>query len=376
MQEQRMNALYESYYHDSNGEYTDIHSCIGNCFSRNVFFVLRNKLKKENCMMENNLYKSFLEELSFYLRIDEKENIIGIGMTDLNFWKKLVSNFNSFEFRGEGGEKKAIEQIEKLLDLGFCIIVNTRAKNLKFHSNYHLDIDPKYLDSRNVNFLILHYDKENFYYVYTFTLYNKIYYLPCKENNSIGVAPKSDFFKAFRDRVNLYTITENFKELENSNINVCNSINLSIQNYFSEETAILIGRKCLELILKKLRGDGLLLKIVSSAEFDDDTLPFSYESLNITIKWLCNRRKQYKFLFERFELHELPIIKNIIIKIESSISYWEAFSNLVKYIFFKKEDFMDARGIKYIENILSSEDDFFSYLNEHKQYILELICIH
>ena len=370
-----MDILYESFYHNKDGTYTGKYGCIGDCLSRNVFFILRNILNRQGKFQINDLYKAYLEDLNFYLIKNDLNNITGIGLNDILFWNKLICSTNTTEFIGD--EKKAIEELEKLLNKGEVVLVSTGAEKIKFHKDFHLDIKDEDKGKRKINFLALYNSQDFLYYLYTYTLCNREYFKACDENPSIGIAPMNDFYNSFHDYVRLSTINPDLGPLNDVCDNVYNSIYKSIENYYcsnQQNAFILSGRKGLEFILEKLRGDGLSLDSSCESCFENSASPFSFESLRSAIVWMCNRRKQYIYLFEILGINNELVIQNLIKKLNYSITQWEAFMNLIKYFYFKNEYVIGIRGVKFIEDILLSDDDLFSFFKVNKKYLYEAIC--
>jgi hypothetical protein len=73
-----MDVLNEIFYHNKNGTYTKKHGVIGNCLSRNVFFILMHKMYKRGCSNNNDLYKAYLQDFNFNL-IKNEDNIASVG---------------------------------------------------------------------------------------------------------------------------------------------------------------------------------------------------------------------------------------------------------------------------------------------------------
>lgn len=369
-----MGKLNESYYHDDNGEFTRKHVVMGHCVSRNVFFILRNKLLLEDRQKINKLYKSYIEDLNFYFVIDKLDNIMGIGLKDTNFWRRFISYIDKTEYIND--EYRAMEHLQDLIKKGELVLVNTMAHKIKFHNDYHLD-EEEDKNNRHIYFLAMSCDESSIYYLYTYTLYNKEYYKPCNENPSIGIAPKEDFLEAFHEYVEISTFTDDFELLSDVKAHIHNSISNSINNYYggsNENASILFGRKGLEFLKLKIITEGKLYFLYKNESLEDKSQrPLSFESLRITIIWLSNRRSQYIYLFEILELMENEIIGNLVSKLEYSINQWGAFMNFIKYLYLKGVDNIGMRGITYIDNILKADDELFAFMDINKEYLCELI---
>ncbi|HEX3028866.1 MAG TPA: hypothetical protein VHT34_06100, partial [Clostridia bacterium] len=150
---------------------------------------------------------------------------------------------------------EAMAGIEKLLDAGKQVIINTNTRRTPFNiefGGFDWPYDEK--DGQSHNFLALAHDKENLYYVEMPELINEKNYIPYKGNKYVGMVRKADLIPAFELYVNYGTIDiDKNNLLKKSNLKEC--IGLSLENnsrhvFYKDGLKVTSGLAAIDLLIE------------------------------------------------------------------------------------------------------------------------------
>jgi hypothetical protein len=362
--------LTQTYYYTKDGSADRIAHSLENCFEQHSYILLKN-----NKDIKTSLIHSYVTPLPFYV-FEWPDGSIDMAVVSTECPVNCV-RFN--KVITETTEDKA-SVLERLLDKGNPVIVQTVVEKLRFTRFYREDFDMADFIPGHV-FSILHYDKENFYYTEKPGNIKKRNFQSYKNRKDIGYIAREDMYAAFDDYLVAYTvefIKDNSIHLTWRNMEM---IRYSIDTYFNriqphyyymnkkEKLTYFFGRKailkCLDLSAKS--GRFLLDKKTSKLSG-----VHNMELLRWQIKMLIGR----KTLLVHW-LRDMAFFSgtSVLVKaLDASSRAWRNLSNYLVKSYFKKHYRFDGSYSPFLQKALDMEDiafeklDAFYERNEHLRY--------
>ncbi|MBT2284274.1 hypothetical protein J7E78_12070 [Paenibacillus polymyxa] len=354
-------VLKEEYYYDSSGKPNEIVQSLGNCLTRNIYFMLRKRFENPTLLMS-----AYIDDFSMILMTDVQDRIIDIQINDIKSPDCYVYEKNKIEIENNG--QQAIQHIESLLLQEEIVYVNTMMKLVPYYRTFKENPSEEELSVVDSHiFLILGQTNDDFYYMDNPVNYSGRF-RAYSENKSIGIDTKSNFYNAFNRQFNCFTLEPNDAELRNLNTRIPYIMNQSVVNYKTKVIdnndgqivypGRIMLRKFIDLYTK---GKISLNDYVQNKDRDVFTLSRTVFNRNLD-------RKKVLLLF----LEDLPCCpskQKLVHTMEENIEKWElAKNNLTKK--FMKEDFAcDEKMGVLLEHALESEDVMFQTLEDHLDFI-------
>ncbi|MDH6426969.1 hypothetical protein BSK62_08515 [Paenibacillus odorifer] len=354
-------VLEAEYYYDSSGRPNEIIQDLGNCLTRNIYFILKDNLEDPELLMS-----AYIDDFSMILITDNEETILDIQINDIKSPTCYVIMNNGLELKNDG--PKAIQYIESLLCKGETVLVNTIMKLVPFYKTFKENSSIEELDVvDNHFFLLLGQTSDEFYYMDNYVNYNKRF-KAYPSNKSIGIDFKSSFLNAFNYQFRCCTLKPNYSELKNLNTRIPYIIDQSIKNYKSkmidnkDERIVYLGRNMLRKFID-LYSKGQIQLNDAIKNRDHDVFSLSRTIFNRNIG-----RKKILLLF----LNNLPYclsIQKLVDAIEENLVKWELIKNTLTKKYMKNDFLCDEKMEKLLENVLESEDALYQILEESFDFI-------
>jgi len=157
---------------------------------------------KSNFGNELDLYKMLAEDITLYMETDEEENIKYLSTKDSpnQYIKSTVY------------ENASLEMLERFLDDGKIVVINTLHHELKFFKYYNISYNTQNPPSHP--FVIIHHDIDNLYYIESLDFVHKENYKYYKDNKSVGVIEKAYMKPIFDRYLVCFTIDIDFNRLD------------------------------------------------------------------------------------------------------------------------------------------------------------------
>lgn len=360
-------SLELDYYTDKNGTQNEIIKNLGNCFTKNMFFILKNYVDNVE-----TLYKAYIDDFTFHISRDSKGVISSIDINDIINFEIYVEMCNKISVKQNG--VKAMEELEHLLDNNEIVFINTFMRKVPYYKTYveALSEDDNTLVDRHI-FLALWHTKDTLYYLDNVVNRNPKFFVPYEKNNDIGVAKKSEFLNAFTHQFNCCTIKPNLKELKIIDENLTIVLKETIRNYHKSVKAEFNGNNTfcgrnsileLENICKEERF--YMNESVSTYVTD------LFSRIDIVFSRSCSRKKVF--------LNYLTVTKNvnarsvskIIDAINNSITKMQNAKNFMYKNYVMSDYLVNSKFIGVFEEVLFAEDVLYSLLEENLYEILYL----
>lgn len=360
-----MDILKENFYH-MNGEICDNYGILGNCVSRNVFFILRHKLYELGMKNpEKYLYKLYLQSWNIKMNIEKLGGELHFSIDDNLYWEEIISDVKEEIFNWNS--ELAIQYISSFLSRGEPILITANARDIIFHLSSHLDRNEKENENRKIRFLLIKEEQDYFYFVYTYSLCNKNKYIHCEENESVGILSKHHFATMFQKYVSVTSISCDRNNMIDENkclVNVFEQIKQEIQH--EKKNELLFGVDCIDFIKNLIKGNDLLF----STAYDDNLSPSKYtidcENIRLCIIWSINRKKHMIQLAKSLEIAKSDFINQYMNLLYSSIDKWYQLNDRIKYIFFKGNSAL-KKDIVILDELITIErklNEFYNYNEE------------
>ncbi len=364
-----MNILEEDFYHSGN-QITEKYSILGNCISRNTFFIVRHKLIQLGVNdPERYLYKLYLQ--NWNIRISDGMDRVLECSVDENFnWKKIVDKTTEKIF--ENNPDDAIEYITKKLHNNQILLITANASDIVFHVSGHLDKNAKEQDDRKIRFLIIKENNENFYFVYTYSLCNKKKYTHYEKNESVGILSKNEFRNMFKKFVSIFTVDE----LQQVQVDEKECM----QNVFSDilndivETNIgkkYVGIEAIKYIKTLTEQQKLILLNKENYNKKFEFYKVDCEKIRLSIVWSINRKKHFIQLAQELSIDNVEQIQYFNYLLKETISKWYLFSDVIKYKFYKSEDTLEDQ-MCIIKDVIQSEQKLNKYIETNFERLINL----
>ncbi len=354
-------VLETEYYHDSHGKPIQSVQYLGNCLTRNIYFILKDRV--DNPYL---LKSAYIDDFSMNLVTDSTSTIINIQNNDIKNPACYVTEHNKIGLINDG--LQAIKYIEMLLDQGEIVFVNTLMKQVPFYKSFinNAAQDPYEVADYHY-FLILGHTDHEFYYLDNHVNYGKKH-RPYPGNKSIGVDSKSNFIHAFDLQFNCFTLMPDYSELAGLNSRIPYVIGQSIENYKSvgigceEDQTVYFGRSMIHKFIDVYTGGQIHL---------NDRIPnreHTVYSLSNTVFNRNNDRKRVLLMFLE-NLPAGPSKQKLIDNIENNLVKWEIVKNKLTKKYFQNAFGYDAKIRHYLENALEAENSLFQTLEDEWDWI-------
>jgi hypothetical protein len=233
MQKSDLNNL--KFFYNSNGRADEVAMSL-NCFESNVYHILINneELKKEQVV------PLFIRDINPILWRNNVTGVFKISNQNsslIPLWNKYISANKHVAKR----DKNSISYLEKILDTGKPVIMQTVFQKLKYYADYNADFDVSTYDSGEANHvnILLYHEADRFYFAdkipYRVNLKN---FVPYELNSQIGVISKAELAEATNYFLRYYTLEINESKLKQNEAckeDIVQYLRSVAQNYTARE---------------------------------------------------------------------------------------------------------------------------------------------
>ncbi len=375
-------ALTINYYYDENGNKDEIAKFVGTCFTRNIFFFLKNKVDNPE-----NLYKVYIGDISinlFYTNDGEIGTVMNIPALA---YEKYVNKNTDIIFKGQLQE--TIMKIEELLDNGETVFVSTIMRKIPYYKSYNEGENNVNDNTEHVAthwFLIVGHDEESYYYVDNMININPNYFYKSLESNkNIGVSKKTEFYNAFDYFTRLVTFIPKYEKIEQTDTRLFSVFDKMIEDYYEEEpenTENYIrygGRytlmkfinacdtKSMELNHKLSNYNVQTGKIIKNS--GDHVL---FDRIRLSIEHTYNKRQLLIKLFSSIETAEDERIREIVEALKISTEMWNDLKEVMTVEFYK-ENYVFGEVLKEaFSKVLNHDDKLFGLLRDRIEFLYKI----
>jgi hypothetical protein len=355
------NALELDYYYIGN-QLDPLINLIGDCFTKNIYFILKQNTKFKN------LYKAYIDDFSLYISTDIDGNIMSIYNKN-HFIKDLYIKNDSFEIKGL--LNNAYKHLENLLNKGEIVFTNTIMCKLPFYKTFTLEnID---YDNFHGNhwFLIIGHSKNSLFIVED--PINIINYTPIKQNRSVYEVKKECFEESFKHYVRFHTYRPNIEAIARINDQAHLWIDRIIESYYyTEADNIYSGRASLEKLINICeRGNVSLndyLYWVNPKTNFKRKEAILYNKLIFNISLCCNKKKLMLIMIE--SSNKDTNLEKLKLTLKNNIDTWTIIKNLFIREFYRQNYYIDNRFVKYFTIIIKSEDRLYELIKRNREELI------
>lgn len=348
---QKLKPLEMEYYFNSEGKPIEEVQALGNCYTRNIYFMLKN-LKYDSSI----LYRMFLDDFNLKLNIASDNSKFELGLNEIKHPEEYITVRNPHTFTGNA--EAAIRTIENLLASNEVVFVNTLMKRVPFYRTYELN--PALLADDIVDehlFLILGQTATDFYFLDNYINYNKENYKSHQHNKSVGYDSKFSFREAFNRQFFCFTIHPDQEELADLPARASLIFRTSLSNYYlpphsTGEYSEYIGRSAIQE-LNNLFGSG---RFVLNTKIPNR--PHDLYSLTRTILTRHSDRKKVLLLLLN-SLKNRNDFNDVSYYAQQSIKQWELLKNSMTKQYIMNKFTLSDQMEKHITNVLQVEDLFY-----------------
>lgn len=182
------------------------------CFESAVYNIIKN-----STAVESKLVKPlFLRNIQPTFWYNDETGIFRINNESISLvplWHKYISITKHVKIKDKG----SIRFLESLLDKGHMVILQTVFERVKFYQKYHpeFDFNNYYRGEANHANIILFHEADKFYFVDKLPYCVNENFVSYEDNNSIGVANKSDLEEALNYFMRCYTLDFDVQQFKN-----------------------------------------------------------------------------------------------------------------------------------------------------------------
>lgn len=347
-----------------------------NCLRSTTYLILKNKYKMD-------FYTPyFLEDLSLKLVKDEQNKICDLDINRLynveDLSQKLVKDEqnkiynldinrlydNSFIAYKNHKSNDPIKTIKSLLKDEMLLVCPDM-----FYLPFSRFYDPNHKDFSTVNlhgFLLIHYDKENYYYVEGKTHLNKDKSKIKKYKGDIGIIDADTFEKALNETTNIYTVSLKDHSIDkvlkwDSMVfrTICNHYNAK---YYVNNKTVLLGRKALEELIQTCQSDQQsLLDIVADVHASNKNL---YTMLNWRL-WEMQLSREILVCFLRESFVRPDMVEYLIHNLKASIDAVSRFNHYLSKQWYAHNYSFDSRYLEFIQKLMICDDLVYKDINNN-----------
>ncbi|MDT0121455.1 hypothetical protein Q9R46_02290 [Paenibacillus sp. RRE4] len=355
-----MEALYPiemDYYYTPQGKPNAEVQAIGDCYTRNIFFMLKNELKNSNLS-----YKMFLDDFNLKIVKDLANYPLDVKLNDIKSPEDYVIKSNQHTFNNDASS--AIDKLETLLANGEVVFVNTFMKKVPYYKTYELN--SAYETDATIDghiFLILGQTDTDFYFLDNYINYNPQFFKPHLVNKGIGQDTKRSFMNAFNHQFNCFTIHPNQDELQDLPDRAPMIFKRTLENYYKPDSIVdgyieCFGRSAI-LELNNLLASGLipLNRKIPNRIHD------AYSLLHTILNRHCDRKK---VLISLLSSSTNPNALNEIIQTtQQAIKQWDLLRKYLTKQYLTNNFTLSHSFEKRMNNALLAEDQFFQSIEKN-----------
>lgn len=356
--------LSSCYYHDANGDKNTVLQNLGDCYTRNIFFVLKNEIH------EDKLMKGYVDDFGFAFERLNGGAIQTIYNHDIKSPSCYAKVKNYRTLKNDGTQ--AIEIIESLLEQNEIVFANTFMRRLPFYKSYQEIIGSEYNDVIDGHiFLLLGHQDDSLYYLENYVNLNQNF-VPYEGNASIGVESKAVFGNAFHYQFSCFTIEPNRKELLTLDDRIPSVLGSMIKSYNKPAYVnklghqVFYGRAAIEEMIS-ICNEGLLRLTDKIPNRDHDFYSLSRTIFNRVV----SRKRLFLHLLSRCDaVSNGNTQEKVIDALKNNLNTWETMIALMTKKYALKDYTLHADLMNRFVKILAQEDSLYEILEE--QY--DTIC--
>lgn len=186
-----------------------------NCFESAVYNIIKNS-SSIGSEMARPLFLRNIQPTFWYNAETGSFRINNESINLIPIWHKYIK-INKYVKKQD---KNSISFLERLLDNGNMVILQTVFERISFYQKYDPEFDFKdyFQGEANHANIVLFHEEDKFYFVDKLPYCVNKNFVPYKDNKSIGVASKSDFEEACNFFMRCYTIDMDVQQLKNKDL--------------------------------------------------------------------------------------------------------------------------------------------------------------
>ena len=196
------------------------------CFESAVYNIIKN-----NTVVESEFVKSlFIRNIQPTFWYNDESGVFRINNESISLipiWHKYIRITKHVKIK----DKDSMHFLESLLDRGYMVILQTVFERVKFYQKYDpkFDLSNYYQGEANHANIILFHEADKFYFVDKLPYCVNDNFVSYEDNQSIGVAKKSELVEALNYFMRCYTLDLDVQQLNNKE-----ALNSNILAYIGE----------------------------------------------------------------------------------------------------------------------------------------------
>ncbi|MFP4976653.1 hypothetical protein ACE6ED_14700 [Paenibacillus sp. CN-4] len=361
---QAVQPLEMEYYYNSEGAPINEVQSLGNCYTRNIFFVLRRYIKDSSV-----LCKMFLDDFNLKLITHVGNDHFELGLNEIKDPEDYIIVGNRHVISSNAEE--AIRTIEKLLANNEVVFVNTLMKRVPFYRTFELNpaLETDHIVDGHI-FLVLGQTATDFYFLDNYINYNKEYFKPYPHNKNIGQDAKNSFRNAFNRQFTCFTVHPNYEELAELPARASLILRTSLENYYKPNSSTngrleYLGRSAIQE-LNHLFASGRFILNTKIANRPHDL----YSLTRTTLTRHSDKKKVLLLLLN--SLNNRNAFCDVIHCAEQSIEQWEVLRNAMTRQYIINEFKLTGQMEQHMANVLHAEDQFFHSLEKNMDNLCQI----
>lgn len=354
---QTLQTLEMEYYYNSAGEPIAEVQSLGNCYTRNIFFMLKRYVNDSSV-----LYKMFLDDFNLKLVTHTDSDQFELSLNEIKDPEDYITVANKHTFSNNA--EAAIQTIETLLANNEVVFVNTLMKRVPFYRTFELNpaLETDHIVDGHI-FLILGQTATDFYFLDNYINYNKEYFKPYPHNKNIGQDAKTSFMDAYNRQFSCFTVHPNQDELAELPARASLILRTALSNYYkppscTEGRLEYIGRSAIQELNNLFASGRFILNTKISNRPHD-----LYSLTRTTLTRHSDRKKVLLLLLN--SLANPHALSDVIHYARQSIEQWELLRNVMTRQYIMNEFTLTDQMEEYMAYVLHAEDLFYHSIEKN-----------